>query len=312
MRKLFFLIIAMLFFSNISLAKSYSQGQLVRDEFVVSKYFKVKLSPGDWIVVEKNRDGSYGIDLNFWGIAKVENNELTEYIRMMEFKIAGYWVGHVNPIIHELTFKDKYDGCYERPEYYLLELYTKGSTHNCMIVSHLDLFKEIFNPDDPIYGKASVAKLKKWINDTKVNYPRIALHSHHDFFSHTIRGDWLRVTYTANPKIYNAPEAKKLSEENSEYHKYNIENFPEHKNMMEKWISISAKRHKEFENNNQIKNSQKLHLDKYISQINIESKSIKTKSKNDLTQQLKKLSDLYKSGLLTKEEFEKAKKKILN
>ena len=83
-------------------------------------------------------------------------------------------------------------------------------------------------------------------------------------------------------------------------------------NKDEKWISISAKRHKEFENNNQIKNSQKLNLDKYISKINTESKSIKTKSKNDLTQQLKKLSDLYKSGALTKEEFTKAKKKLLN
>jgi uncharacterized protein YqgQ len=28
--------------------------------------------------------------------------------------------------------------------------------------------------------------------------------------------------------------------------------------------------------------------------------------------QIKKLNDLYKSGILTKEEFEKAKKKILN
>ena len=32
----------------------------------------------------------------------------------------------------------------------------------------------------------------------------------------------------------------------------------------------------------------------------------------DLTEQLKDLNELYKSGVLTKEEFEKAKKKILN
>jgi len=35
-------------------------------------------------------------------------------------------------------------------------------------------------------------------------------------------------------------------------------------------------------------------------------------SENDFIEQLKQLNDLYKSGILTKEEFEKAKKKLLN
>tara|TARA_B100001996_G_C18126950_1_gene387456 strand:- start:30 stop:506 length:477 start_codon:yes stop_codon:yes gene_type:complete len=45
-------------------------------------------------------------------------------------------------------------------------------------------------------------------------------------------------------------------------------------------------------------------------------KNIKTKttnsSNNDLIEQLEQLNSLFKSGVLTKEEFEKAKKKILN
>ena len=45
-------------------------------------------------------------------------------------------------------------------------------------------------------------------------------------------------------------------------------------------------------------------------------KNVKTKttnsSNNDLVEQLEQLNSLYKSGVLTKEEFEKAKKKILN
>ena len=40
--------------------------------------------------------------------------------------------------------------------------------------------------------------------------------------------------------------------------------------------------------------------------------TINTSDNQDLTTQLTKLNDLYKSGALTKEEFEKAKKKILN
>ena len=39
---------------------------------------------------------------------------------------------------------------------------------------------------------------------------------------------------------------------------------------------------------------------------------ISNSNNDDFINQLKKLNDLYKSGVLTKEEFEKAKKKILN
>jgi len=54
------------------------------------------------------------------------------------------------------------------------------------------------------------------------------------------------------------------------------------------------------------KKKHKLDLDKYIdSTVSINSNYL-------MTDQLKKLNDLYKSGVLTKEEFEKAKKKILN
>ena len=46
-----------------------------------------------------------------------------------------------------------------------------------------------------------------------------------------------------------------------------------------------------------------------------ETKEPKKKSSTnnlDLTAQLKKLDELYKSGVLTKDEFDKAKKKLLN
>ena len=49
-------------------------------------------------------------------------------------------------------------------------------------------------------------------------------------------------------------------------------------------------------------------------QKKIEKKKTKTvkKSDQDITEKLKELNELYKSGVLTKEEFEKAKKKLLN
>jgi hypothetical protein len=76
---------------------------------------------------------------------------------------------------------------------------------------------------------------------------------------------------------------------------------------MNRWISNSSKFHKEFEKMTKTKNRHKLSLDKYILDIKTE-----VKSEDLILNQLNKLNDLFKSGALTKEEFKKAKKKILN
>ena len=43
-----------------------------------------------------------------------------------------------------------------------------------------------------------------------------------------------------------------------------------------------------------------------------ETKTTNTSSTGDITVEIKELHELYKEGVLTKEEFEKAKKKILD
>ena len=301
---LFSLIIAILFF-NIAHAKSYKTGDIVVDEFIVTKKYKVDI-PGEWKVIYRRSDSRYGFTYNFYALAKVKDNELLEYTGIMEYKLAGMFVGWVDGWINEVVFKDKYDGCYQRPEYYLTEVITMGSAHNCFQVSHIDLYREMYTPDDPHYGRASVARFKNWIEDNNIKYPKIALWSMHSYFSRLVDGNWVRVARMANPKIYNAPKSKHLSEESSEYHKANINDFPEHKKMMEKWISISSQRHIEFESNARARDNHKLDLYKYITHKIVETND------DTVVDQIKKLNDLYKSGVLTKEEFEKAKNKLLN
>ena len=92
------------------------------------------------------------------------------------------------------------------------------------------------------------------------------------------------------------------------FHKYNIENFPKHKEVMDNWISISAKRHQEFQKNIKAKPNHYLSLNKYIGDEYQNEES----SNTPLVEQIKELNELYKSGALTKEEFEKAKKKLLD
>ena len=66
----------------------------------------------------------------------------------------------------------KYDGCYERPEYFLVDVFSKGSTHNCMVIKHLDTKKELFAPDDP---ETTYGQLKKWLIENSIIIPCVCL-----------------------------------------------------------------------------------------------------------------------------------------
>ena len=116
------------------------------------------------------------------------------------------------------------------------------------------------------------------------------------------------LVYVVDPKILDAPDNSFIKEDSSEYHKHNIDRHPEHKKIMNKWISISAQRHLDFENLISVKEQHKLNLNKFSP---IKSTASQNQS-DELINQLKNLNDLFKNGVLTREEFEKAKKKILN
>jgi len=294
----------LLFFNTTSFAKTFYIGDEVNNVFDFNRYIKINLDSDNWEVVRANTS-NWGVLQRIVGIARIENNEIMEMIEIYEGLLAGYYVGYVNPILTEIVFKDKHDGCYERPEYFLLKLYRKGSTFNCMIVRHMDVTKELNSPDGP-QGKAAASAYNYWIKKKSLNYPKIMLESHHTYFSRLTGGTWHTVRRFINPKLLNAPQSKFFSEETSEYHKLNISQFPDHQQTMSAWISLSSQFQKEFEEMVKSKKRHRLNLDQYI------DSSIAIKSDNLITDQLKKLNDMYKSGVLTREEFEKAKKKILN
>jgi len=302
----FFYLISLNYFSNTS-AKVYSIGTTLDKEIKFSKKFVLPLSEGKWEVVDRY---TYSYYFLFKGIAivRVENNELMELIWIEKANLSGSYMGAVDHAVKEIVFKGQYDGCYERPEYYLVEVLKKGGTHNCLVIAHSDTNKEIYAPDDP-YTTNSL--LKKWIKDNSIIVPPITLWSYHSYFSRLNRGDWYVISYFVNPKLINSPKPKLLSEESSEFHKANISQFPEHKLAMDKFISIAAKRHKNLEKVFRAKNHHLLNLDKYILESDFEDSKNKGVKKN-IVEDINKLNELYKSGVITKEEFKKAKDKILN
>ena len=294
------------FFSQVnSKISSYSRGQEVSGFIKLNNKTKFNLPKGKWEVFDRYIDSGYGMQWNILSLGRVENNELIEIIDIGYSNLAGAFVKYIDHGLNEVMFKNKYDGCYERPEYFIVKVYKKGSTHNCLVIDHSDVHKDFFNPDDPEIADADV---KKWIKDYNIKLPKVGLRSFHAYFSRLAAGKWYLLSYGIDPTILNAPKNKFISEETSEYHKNNISNYPEHQKIMQKWVSISAKRHIEFENIIKIIERHKLDLSA-LSPSN--SVSIKNLS-SDILDQINKLNDLYKSGVLTKDEFEKAKKKILN
>jgi hypothetical protein len=120
-----------------------------------------------------------------------------------------------------------------------------------------------------------------------------------------------------NPEINGAPPTSYDTETSSEYFVKNLEKYYLHKKFLDNWSKLQAIRHTKFEKYLNVKSHSKLDLSKYIGDgivedmknLNIIKKEDSNKVKN---KDLESLEELYKSGILTKREFEKAKKLILD
>ena len=290
-----------------SIAENYKVDDKVNDQFIFNKKFKTDLPKGEWVVADKYAYEFYGIWIKGYTLLKIEDNKVIAGINIGELKTEGKYQDAVNQMIYEILFKNKYDGCYERPEYTVLEVYAKGSSHNCFLVAHADIIKELYNPDDPQLKSANI-QLRRWLKKRSVELPKIVLQSSHSYFSRLAMGKWFIIDYFIDPKILDAPKNKYLTEESSEYHRNNISNYPQHNKIMKKWIAISAERHVNFEKSIKVIKRHLLDLDQYY----LTESNSDNELSNETINQIKKLNDLYKDGILTKEEFEKAKKKILN
>jgi hypothetical protein len=306
---LFSLFVIFIFNANISLALDYKIGSKVTGSFAATKKLKIDLPAGVWNVIEKKSWYFYGLRAFSYSLVRLEKNKVVEGISITELHTAGVYEGQLNSEIIKIFFKGKYDGCYERPEYYYLNFYRKGSTFNCFLVRHGVPEKEIYDPDDP-YLRNTNSQIKKWIKDNAIELPKIMLGSEHLYFSRLVYGKIYGVSYSLDPSILSGPEISFFTEESSEYHKNRIQNYPEHEKIMKKWMLISAERHRNFENAVRAKDRHHLNLEAFSLVDNKFNNDKETSS--DIVKEIQKLNDLYKDGVLTNEEFEKAKKKILN
>ena len=80
---------------------------------------------------------------------------------------------------------------------------------------------------------------------------------------------------------------------------------------MDDWLIESANFHKKWEDFQKARKSQKIDLNNLLTYDIFTNSENSKKEKKSVANELIKINNLYKSGAITKEEFEKAKDKIL-
>jgi hypothetical protein len=310
------LVLGLVLFSSGSHSKeSIFKGKIYEDEFKLNRNLIFKLPQGEWRVVEKYADSFRGLTLGSIDLVLLDENQIKGAFAVTEINTGGWRMGLINQLVYSFVFQNRYDGCYERSEYYIVKVNRQGTAINCLVIRHNDWQRELYQPDDP-EEKTSMAIWKSFIKSNNIKIPSITLSSEHLFFAPAISNKYLSIMYITNPELYGDSKSKFTTEETSEYHRANIDQYPDKKKFMEDWVKISAKRHKIFEKIVKAKPRYKLDLSDYFEGEIIEEtktfKSDKSSKNDDIVKQLEDLKKLYDSGALTEEEYKKAKKKTLD
>ena len=307
-RKFFVKIFLLIFISNNCYASDFSKniGDQITTVFNIDRTTNIDLPKGNWKVIEKDIGSLSAFIWKEMGMVLTDGNKLIAGIEIGELSGLTKYQGQVMPIIEAAVFKPKEGGCIERQHYSFLRYYKKGFNHNCVAVYHLDVQRELYGSDydpDRVYS----ALLRKWIKKNEIQIPNIMLVSESSFLSFRVRDRWVVFVIYISPEYFDNFKPQFTQRDTSEFHPDRINRFPEAKQVIEKFINYAANIHENFQDQLSKSNkSLKIDLSEFIGiQVN-------PISNNNIADEIEKLNSLYKKGIISKEEFEKAKSKILN
>ena len=286
--------------------KTYLGGEIIINRI------KFNLPEGEWLLIQKNGWSVGAIRYIRAIFVKEENNVLKEIFEAAVVNAGGSWIGQVDTWLQgELFSTTNPDGCRDKSEYYFVKIKKRSASFNCFIIRHEDVEKEVWNPEKMASGivkSFNSSWVRKWVRDKNIILPITMLTSDHYFYDKNIGYNAVLMSHSINPEFYNGPKTQFQSEDNSEYHRYNIKKYPKVKKYMDNFVKQAIYKHQEFERLVKTKNNFKLNFDEF----NLKNKSIIKSNSGDFINKINALKKLFDDGVLTKEEFTKAKKKILN
>lgn len=292
-RYIILIFISLLIFTNANAKWKYKAGDIVQDEVIFSKKDTFKLPPGEFIVAV--------------------NLKIKDFNNIMLYQIDDK-SGYVRWAIHLVATGTTQWGWWNPPKFcdrtnvYFIKKTKANKKYACWMVNH--------SRSDIAANKGFWAKVREYEIANKLKTPDIFVYSQYQY----AKGSKLwGARYYYNPELDGVPKPKNLNWDTNEFHKQRVMDYPKHEEFLKKFISTSAGFVDAFNTTHKIKSSSSLSLNAsdYVSMVSINSSdSVSSKKKNvsssSLTEQIKNLKDLLDKGAITKEEFKKAKEKLLN
>ena len=305
-----FLILLIISFSTIQTSHSrdfhLKVGEKISGYFHIDKSRKIKLPEGEYELVEKESDFFNAFHVDAAAFIMRDGNKLIAGFEVFEFTGGGKYTAEIIPILNGIIFNVEKDGCKRRSHYNYFKLLRKGMMHNCFVVKAIDPMVELYEGDNE--DQIATSKLRKWISRNDVELPTTLLMSEHSFYSLRARDSWVAVVWYTSPEYFINFQNKFIANDVKDFHPNSITKNKEANKVMKKWIELAVQRHQEFEKTFPTVKKQELDFSDFVK---VDYKKPIKKSGN-LIKDLEQLNDLYKSGSLSKKEFEKAKKKILD
>ena len=298
MKKIFIFFIALYFCvvqnTSADQYQPYVVGQIVEQSISVGKgKYNIPLPQGKFTVIatHKSREkSSNAIQMYDLGLASFKGKVLDKSVNIRFSKpISTWWEVPKN--------------C-KRDNLYFYKRYIKGRAFSCWFVNH----NTMQLTSDKIKSKSYYGKVKQYIIDNGIILPNIAVYSEHIYSSPRHKNVYFQVRYFENPEISGVPKAESKTWAQSEYQPTKIFAHPKKKAFMEDYIIKSAQYQRNFEIGINMHPDHRLDTSMAVKKQTLEN----AKPKSNMVNELSDLNKLYKSGALSKEEFEKAKKQILS
>ena len=288
-------------------------GKIYENELRFKK-LNIDLPPnGEWRHIKTYQNNIHGVAFKSYFLAQVKENKVSRLLEVLSVDTQGSYPTEANMFFNSLLYKPNRDrGCVKRLQYYVFKLYKKGLATNCFIVRNWEVNKELYKPPiinvDYINMNYAPGIIRNYIEKNNIDLPTMMLRSEHYYYSRT-KLFW--VFRMIDPEINSGFKTKFNTEDTSEYFPSNISKYPDKKKYMDDWVKLAATRHQIFEKQLKVKSDHKLDLSEYGT-IEPIKETETTISSSSISDHLNKLNNLYKEGAITKEEFEKAKKQVLN
>jgi len=296
MKNLLGIMVLSLLLSTSAFAAKFSAkaGDIVENEITFGKRDKFPLPPGKFTVgvIKKSKE-----------FTDIVLHQIDEKSGTVRWAISIYATGNT-----QWEFWNPSKFC-KRTNVYFIKKKISNKKFACWMVNH--------TRSDITDNKGFWKLVRDYEIANKIKSPDIFVYSQYAY----AKGSKLYgVSYYYNPELDGVPKPKNLEWATNEFHMQRVMQYPKHEEFLKKYISVSANLVDRFNQLNKVKGALTLNPEENFTQASINVEKAKTKKvkkstdtdKGDIVSQIKGLKELLDAGAITQEEFDKAKKKILN